>query len=85
MKEGKTNSGFEYAIKDEVLDDWELLEKLHDIDNGAIGLVVDVANTLFDKDQLDSLKKHVAEVYGRVSVTGMVTELRDILDGDEKN
>lgn len=85
MKQGKTNSGFEYVIKDEVLDDWELLEKLHDIDNGDVGLVVDVAKTLFDKDQLDGLKKHVAEVYGRVSITGMVTEIRDVLGGDEKN
>ena len=34
MFTGKTSSGFEFSLQDEVLDDYELLETLQDIDDG---------------------------------------------------
>ena len=37
MFTGKTRSGFEFSLQDEVLDDYELLETLQDIDDGDYG------------------------------------------------
>lgn len=37
MFTGKTSSGFEFSLQDEVLDDYELLETLQDIDDGDYG------------------------------------------------
>ena len=83
MKQGNTTTGFEYLITDEVLDDWELLEMLSEIDKGKEGLIVEVANRLFDPEQMKALKSHVKKTDGKVSITGMVREITEILQSDE--
>ena len=82
MKEGKTSTGFDFVIDENKADDWELLKKFRRIDRGEQGLVVDVAEELLGIDQLDKLEQHLKELNGRVSITGMLGEISEILGGE---
>ena len=80
MEKGKTKSGFEFAVDPAVFDDWEILEKLNDIDNGNSALMVDVARQVLGQEQLDALKEHVREEHGKVSITAMGEALGEIFE-----
>lgn len=87
MIKGKTKTDFEFEIEEDVLDDWELLEALVDIDNGHIGGAVTALTLLLGDKQLKKLKEHCRnESTGKVSQKSMFEELSDILkSGNEKN
>lgn len=74
-----TSTGFEYELKPEVMDDWELLEQLSEIDAGNVGAVVGAAKALLG-DSYQRLKDHVRDETGRVSVTAMSQEIADIFN-----
>ena len=81
MEKGKTKSGFEFEVDPVVFDDWEILEKLNDIDNGNSALMVDVARQVLGQEQLDALKEHVRENSGgKVSITDMSEALGEIFE-----
>ncbi len=88
MLKGKTSSGFEYELSDEALNDWEVLEALTDIDEGHYSGTVRVLRGLLGDEQLKALKEHCRGEDGRITQTGMFSELADILKGsgaeDEK-
>ena len=46
MVKGITESGFEFELDEEILDDYELLESLCDIDNGDASKITTVARQL---------------------------------------
>lgn len=83
MKKGKTSTGFEYAIPMEKVDDWDMFNKLVLIDKGDYSVLPEVVEEIFEPKDLEALKKHVKEIHGRVSLTGMMAEIREILSGDE--
>ena len=68
MITGKTESGFEFQLDEENLDDYELLENLCDIDNGDASKITIAANQLLGKEQMKALKEHVRNEKGRVLV-----------------
>lgn len=76
--QGTTESGFDWSITEERLDDYELLEVLHRIDTGEYGLVPEMVDKLLGEEQRDSLKEHLRTKDGRVSTTGMVSEVMEI-------
>ena len=79
MVEGKTSTGFKFSIDEEMLNDWELLEDLAELDTDN-GKVVQVSKRLLAEDY-EKLKEHCRnECTGRVSVTKMVEELSGIFD-----
>ncbi len=78
MIKGKTTSGFEFKLEDDVLDDYELLEDLQKIDEGETGRVVDMVEKLLGKEQKDALKNHVRSVTGRVSAKRLMEEVSEI-------
>ena len=81
MEKGKTKSGFEFEVDPVVFDDWEILEKLNDIDNGNSALMVDVARQVLGQEQLDALKEHVRKNSGgKVSITDMSEALGEIFE-----
>lgn len=84
MKTGTTSSGFAYSLEDDVLDDYELLEMLCEIDEGKNSLIIKVAKQLLGEKQLESLKEHVRNEKGKVSVLKMSEEISQILNGDEE-
>lgn len=75
----KTSTGFEFELSEEVLDDWELLEQLAEIDAGNTGAVVGAAKALLG-DDYDRLKDHVRGKSGRVSAKAMAKEIEDIFN-----
>ncbi len=81
MEKGKTKSGFEFAVDPNKFDDWEILEKLNEIDNGNSALMVDVARQVLGQEQLDALKEHVRGVNGgKVTITAMGEALGEIFE-----
>lgn len=78
MISGKTESGFEFSLEDEILDDYELLETLHKIDNGDYGLVVAMVDQLLGEDQKKRLKEHIRSSSGKVSAKKMLEEVMQI-------
>ena len=84
MITGKTNSGFEFKIQDENLDDWELLESLTNVDKGNISVIPSVALALLGEEQLNCLKSHVKGIHGRVSMNVMFQEIFEILHSTDQ-
>lgn len=87
MKKGITESGFEFEIEDEVLDDYELLEVLTEVDAGDLTVVPKMVDLLLGKEQKTKLKEHVRATKGRVSTQAMMDEISAILssNGELKN
>jgi hypothetical protein len=81
MITGKTRSGFEFEIEDEALDDYEMLEKLSEIDKGNTQYVTDVVEMLLGKEQKDALKDHLRNERGRVTAHAMTETITDIFTG----
>lgn len=86
MIRGTTNSGFDYEIDDNALDDYELLEILTEVDSGESGNIPLMVELLLGKEQKEALKKHCKK-NGRVSTSLMMQEITEILssNGTGKN
>lgn len=80
---GTTESGFQYTLPPDAIDDYELLEDLCDIDNGDISKIPIIARRLLGDAQLEALKNHVRKKNGRVSATKMVEEITQIFNGSQ--
>ena len=76
---GITESGFEYELNEETLDDYELLEMLCEIDAGNDSLLTKAAKQLLGGNQLNALKEHCRNEKGRVPATVMINEITQIL------
>ena len=87
MIEGKTNTGFAFSLNEEVLDDYELVEALCDVDDGNFGSIVKVVDMLLGGEQKKALKEHIRSLNGKVSVTMMCDEVTQIFNAcnDLKN
>ena len=79
MITGKTESGFNFELNDDAVDNYELLEILTDIDKGQAKRIVDAIDMLLGEEQKDKLKEHVREKNGRVSTKAMWGEFISIL------
>lgn len=83
MVRGKTSSGFEFQLEDEVLDDYELLEVLHKIDDGNNGLITEMVDRLLGEEQRDKLKDHVRTEKGKVSAKRLLEEVMEIFKASD--
>ena len=81
---GKTETGFEFELEDEVLDDWELLECFCQIDEGDPISTVKMVEKLLGKEQKERLKAHVKALHGRVSASKLLDEVGEILNAANK-
>lgn len=77
--EGTTKSGFHFKLDEGMFDDYELLEALMEVDKGNDVAIVDVINIIFDQEQKSALKDHLRSENGRVSASGMIQEVAEIL------
>lgn len=75
---GKTDSGFEFTLEEEVLDNYELLETLAEIDKGNYGKLTEMTTLLLGEEQKDSLKEHVRNDKGKISIKKMMDEISEI-------
>lgn len=87
MIEGKTKSGFEFKLDEEVFNDYELLEALREVDAGDGSAIVDVINRMLDETQRKALKNHLRNEKGRVGAREMIAEVAEIMKAskDGKN
>lgn len=79
MLTGTTSSGFSYALDENALDDYELLETLTAMDKGDNGEVATMITLLLGKAQKDALKEHLRDERGKVSASRMIEEALEIL------
>ena len=84
MIKGKTKSGFEFEIDENVFDDWELLKNIRAIDKGESSLVVDVVETILG-EQAEALESHLKEMHGKVTITAMEEELEAIFEASDSS
>lgn len=83
MIKGKTESGFNYEIEEEELDDIELLELLADVGANPL-LVPKIVTKVLGNDQKKALYDHVRDKNGRASTTRVSEEFTEILAGTKQ-
>lgn len=83
MLKGTTESGFQYEIEEESLDDWELLEIFRKLDKGNPQYVVDACEKLLGKTQYEQLKDHIRKEQ-RVSASAMMKEIEEIMQQNQE-
>lgn len=84
MITGTTSSGFAFELEDDVLDDYELLEVLHKVDNGEESYVVEMVDMLLGYEQKNRLKEHIKNTNRRVSASKMMDEVAEIFNATQK-
>lgn len=78
-----TSSGFRFKLDSDILDDWEILEKLKKIDDGDILTVMDVAPEILGEKQFQNLKNFLRKKEGKVRITSMITEIGEIFNSNQ--
>lgn len=78
---GTTASGFEFSVREDALNDYELFEALGDVDSGDVGRLPFVIRTALGEEQKDALVRHIKErCGGRADISQVVSEFKEILD-----
>lgn len=78
MIKGKTETGFEFKIEDEVLNDYELLELFAEVDENPL-LVPKLVKIILGEEQKNKLIEHVRGENGKAAVDKIAMELQNIL------
>lgn len=81
--QGTTQSGFDFTLDDEVLDDYELLEILVELDKGDYSHITDMVNMLLGEKQKKALKEHIRAKDGKVSAKTMMLEVTEIFKASQ--
>ena len=82
MISGKTRTGFEYVIDDNVFDDYEILELMAKVKKNDTLAIFELIERLLGEEQKDQLKDHV-RVNGRVPMSAINDEIVDIFSNEE--
>lgn len=82
MIKGTTKTGFNFELDDDVVDDYDLLLKLADVDNGNLTGIDGIFNEVLGEEQKKELREHIKKVTGRkrVSIKLMLASLQDIFE-----
>lgn len=79
MINGKTASGFEYTLDPDKLNDYELLEKIGEMEENPFALT-SVVNMVLGREQAKKLKDHIRSKNGTVPIEKMTTEITEIFN-----
>lgn len=79
MITGKTASGFDYSIDSDSLNNYELLEKIGEMEENPF-ILTKVVNMVLGKDQADKLKDHLRLDNGTVPIEKMTSEITEIFN-----
>lgn len=79
MINGKTTSGFEYSLDPDKLNDYELLEKIGEIEENPF-VLTNVFNIVLGKEQVEKLKDHLRSEDGTVPIEKMTAEITEIFN-----
>ena len=82
MIKGTTKTGFNFELDDDVIDDYDLLLKLAEVDAGNLTGIDGIFNEVLGKEQKNELREHIKKVTGRkrVSLKLMVLSLQEIFE-----
>lgn len=83
MTKGTTKSGFSYEISDDVVNDWELLEMLSDMDDNIM-VVVPFAKKILGTDQYNKLKLFCKNENGTVQTDKMSETIIEIFTSQKE-
>lgn len=75
---GITETGFEFEVDVQALDDWEVLEQLAEMEEGNLLYAPRFAKKILGKEQGKALVEHCRE-NGRVPTEKVLAEIFDIL------
>ncbi|MBQ6035776.1 MAG: hypothetical protein IJL43_00555 [Lachnospiraceae bacterium] len=75
----KTSDGFVCEVNEEALGDWELVEKLIEVDKGNPAVLPDVMKDMFGEDGYQAAKEHVRTEKGRVPTAKLSALFFEIL------
>ena len=79
MINGKTASGFEYMLDPDKLNDYELLEKIGEMEENPFTLT-SIVNMVLGKEQAKKLKDHIRSENGTVPIEKMTAEITEIFN-----
>lgn len=80
MIQGKTESGFEFELHDEVMDNMELVDLMVDINTTGNPAALSAAmETMLGKDQKRALYDHLRNEDGRVPVSKLSAAFVDVV------
>lgn len=83
MIKGKTNTGFDYEIPEENLDNYELVERLGEMEENPL-VISKIIDLLLGKEQKEKLKEHVRSENGIVSTEKMGEEIKNVFESVNK-
>lgn len=83
MIKGKTNSGFEYKIPEENLNNYELIEILGEMEENPL-LLAKAINLLLGKEQANKLKEHIRIESGTVPTDKISEEIMEIFQSQQE-
>ena len=85
MLKGKTQSGFEFEVPDESLNNYDMIEVLADVDANAL-LLPKLVKMLLGEEQAKRLTDHVRTDKGNVPLDAISVEIMEIFkSGQAKN
>lgn len=79
MIQGKTKTGFEFALDETVVDDMFFIETLAEADKGKYLAVASVLTMLLGEEQKKKLYEHVKDEKGHARVDDVFRETQEIL------
>ncbi len=82
-RKGITESGFEYELTEEALDNMELVDALAELEENPL-MISKVVKLLLGNAQRERLYEHLRKINGRVSTSKVEKELSEIMLGTEE-
>lgn len=79
MLKGTTKHGFEFKIKEQALDDWEIMEILDELEENPQKLV-SLLRLVLGAKQYEDLKKHLLKKHKKIKVEIMTDEFNSIME-----
>lgn len=77
MIKGKTSSGFRFEISKDVINDYELVENLGELEDNPL-ILGKIVRQILGKEQTDKLKDHIRNENGIVPTNKMTQEIIEI-------
>lgn len=86
MMKGKTSTGFEYEVDEDVFDDMELIDALADVTSGRDSLQISAAVLkIFGTEQRKKLYDHLRNEHGRVPTEKIMDAITEIVESSEES
>lgn len=80
IKNGITNSGFNFNIDTEAMNDMRVIDALSEIEKGNVLQVTNLIKIMLGEKQKERLYKHIADGEGKVSPEKCMAEIKEIFE-----